>query len=54
MKLGKALLIRLGWRTRQAPDRDAFDLRLERIGARERRCAALVGVFRNRGSRLAV
>jgi len=46
MKLGKALLDRLGLASRKVAAPDLFDLRLERIGVRERRCSVRAGVFR--------
>ena len=46
MKLGKALFSRLGLYSRKVEAPDLFDLRLERIGLRERRCSARRAVFR--------
>ena len=46
MKLANALFARLGLYSRKVEDPDLFDLRLERIGVRERRCSAQRNVFR--------
>jgi len=53
MTLGKALIARLGLFSRKAEGPDLFDLRLERIGLRERRCTSRRGVFRTMASRRA-
>jgi hypothetical protein len=53
MKLGKAMFARLGLFSRKVEVTDLFDLRLQRIGVRERRCKARTGVFRTLSSRLA-
>ena len=53
MKLGKALFVRLGLCSRKVQAPDVFDLRLERIGVRERRCSVRACVFRTLSSRLA-
>ena len=54
MKLGKALFVRLGLCSRKVQAPDVFDLRLERIGVRERRCKARPGVFRTLSSHPAI
>jgi len=54
MKLGKALFARLGLYSRKVEAPDLFELRLERIGVRERRCTARAGVFRTLSSRPAI
>ena len=53
MKLGKALFARFGLFARKDAGPDQFDLRLQRIGRRERchDCASLL--FRNQSSPLA-
>ncbi len=54
MKLGKALFTRLGLYSRKSDGPDLFDLRLERIGVRERRCTSRRGVFRTMSTHPAV
>lgn len=53
MKLGKALFARLGLFSRKTDAPDVFDLRLQRIGVRERQRSAQAGVFRTISARLA-
>ena len=54
MKFGKSLLARLGLYTCKVEAPDLFAVRLERIGVRERRCAARTAVFRTPASHPAV
>ena len=53
MKLGKSLFARFGLFARKVEAPDLFDLRLERIGVRERRCTVRRGVFRTMSPRQA-
>ena len=53
MKFGKALFARFGWFTHKDAELDQFDLRLLRIGSRERRHQARPVLFRNLHSPLA-
>jgi hypothetical protein len=46
MKLGKALFARLGFYSRKTEAPDMFDVRLERIGVRERRCTVRKALFK--------
>ena len=46
MKLGYALLARFGLFAPKSQGPDAFDLRLQRIGSRERRCQTRPILFR--------
>lgn len=54
MKFGKVLLARFGLFTRKPETPDLFDVRLARIGVRERRAAVRKPVFRTLSSRQAV
>ena len=54
MRFGKALFARLGLLPRAGFGPDAFDLRLQRIGVRERQCHVRAGVFRKLRLPLAV
>ena len=53
MKLGKALFARFGLFAPHDAGPDHFDLRLQRIGRRERVRHAMPGLFRNQPSPLA-
>jgi len=53
MNFGRILFTRLGLLSRKVEAPDAFDLRLQRIGLRERRCDARAVLFRRLSARLA-
>ena len=46
MKFGYALLAKFGLFVQKSAGPDAFDLRLQRIGSRERRCPSRRVLFR--------
>lgn len=46
MKLGRNILVRFGLISEKVEEPDLFDVRLVRIGVRERRCTARAGVFK--------
>ena len=46
MKFGYAMLVRFGLFSRKPAAPDMFDLRLQRIGSRERNCTARPILFR--------
>ena len=54
MKLGKALFARFGLFAHKQVGPDQFDLRLQRIGRREKVCKGTAMLFRNRPSPLAI